>query len=206
MRKIPPNEADGSRGPADHVIRERIVCAASEHFSRYGYGKTTVSDLAKAIGFSKAYIYRFFESKQAIGEIIVAHSLAEIREEVMAELVSANSSTEKLRRLIKSMPSVTAELIFSDRNLFDIARYASFECWKPAVGHYEQLRLLVEKIVVEGRERGEFERKTPLDEVVRSIFYAVSGFADPINLERNLERMPNGPVDLAGLVLRSLAP
>ena len=44
--------------------------AANEHFSRYGYEKTTVSDLAKAIGFSKAYIYKFFESKQAIGEMI----------------------------------------------------------------------------------------------------------------------------------------
>jgi AcrR family transcriptional regulator len=32
-----------------------------------GYGKTTVADLAKAIGFSKAYIYKFFDSKQAIG-------------------------------------------------------------------------------------------------------------------------------------------
>ena len=38
--------------------------------ARYGYAKTSVSDLARAIGFSKAYIYRFFESKQAIGEAI----------------------------------------------------------------------------------------------------------------------------------------
>ena len=36
------------------------------HFSRYGYEKTTVTDLAKAIGFSKAYIYKFFDSKQAV--------------------------------------------------------------------------------------------------------------------------------------------
>ncbi len=47
------------RGPADHDIRDQIVAAANEHFSQYGYGKTTVSDLAKAIGFSKAYIYKF---------------------------------------------------------------------------------------------------------------------------------------------------
>ena len=56
-----------ARGPADHEVRDQIVTAATEHFSRYGYEKTTVSDLAKAIGFSKAYIYKFFESKQAIG-------------------------------------------------------------------------------------------------------------------------------------------
>ena len=39
-----------SRGPADHSVREQILEAAGEHFSRYGYEKTTVSDLAKAIG------------------------------------------------------------------------------------------------------------------------------------------------------------
>lgn len=54
----------------DHEVRDQIVAAATEHFRLYGYEKTTVSDLAKAIGFSKAYIYKFFESKQAIGEMI----------------------------------------------------------------------------------------------------------------------------------------
>ena len=62
--------ATPSRGPADHAVRDQIVDAAGEHFSRYGYAKTTVSDLAKSIGFSKAYIYKFFDSKQAIGEAI----------------------------------------------------------------------------------------------------------------------------------------
>lgn len=47
------------RGPEDHEVRDQIVVAATEHFSRYGYEKTTVSDLAKSIGFSKAYIYKF---------------------------------------------------------------------------------------------------------------------------------------------------
>jgi AcrR family transcriptional regulator len=62
--------AAGRRGPADHAIRQQIMDAADAHFARFGYGKTTVADLAKAIGFSKAYIYKFFESKQAIGEAI----------------------------------------------------------------------------------------------------------------------------------------
>ena len=57
-----------ARGPVDHSVRDQIVEAAEAHFSHYGYDKTTVSDLAKAIGFSKAYIYKFFDSKQAIGE------------------------------------------------------------------------------------------------------------------------------------------
>ncbi|WP_285303355.1 TetR/AcrR family transcriptional regulator, partial [Klebsiella pneumoniae] len=44
------------RGPLDHSVREQIVEAAFEHFGHYGYEKTTVAELAKYIGFSKAYI------------------------------------------------------------------------------------------------------------------------------------------------------
>ena len=63
------------RGPADHEIRNQIVVAANQHFSQYGYSKTTVSDLAKAIGFSKAYLqftdtgqdgHRFFGGRQRV--------------------------------------------------------------------------------------------------------------------------------------------
>ena len=43
-----------TRGPLDHSVREQIVEAAFEHFGHYGYEKTTVAELAKSIGFSKA--------------------------------------------------------------------------------------------------------------------------------------------------------
>src|SRR3546814_14696501 len=77
----------GQRGPSDHTIRDQIIEAAHDHFSHYGYGKTTVSDLAKHIGFSKAYIYKFFDSKQAIGEAICAGQLRSEERRVGKECV-----------------------------------------------------------------------------------------------------------------------
>lgn len=40
-------------GPEDHVVRDQILSAATEHFSRYDYEKTTVSNFAKSIDFSE---------------------------------------------------------------------------------------------------------------------------------------------------------
>jgi AcrR family transcriptional regulator len=77
---VPP-----SRGPLDHSVREQIVEAAFEHFGHYGYEKTTVAELAKSIGFSKSYIYKFFDSKQAIGEVICANRLSLIMEAVIPQ-------------------------------------------------------------------------------------------------------------------------
>src|SRR5579859_6199366 len=110
-----------SRGPAEHNVREQIVEAAEKHFSLYGYEKTTVSDLAKAIGFSKAYIYKFFESKQAIGEMICANCLQEIESEVKAAMAEADLPSEKLRRMFKGFTEATLRLLFRDRKLYEIA-------------------------------------------------------------------------------------
>src|SRR3954469_10061083 len=95
----PSDAAGGRRGPADPAIRQQIVDAANAHFSRFGYGKTTVADLAKAIGFSKAYIYKFFDSKQAIGEAICAQCQEKILGTAQASLAEGKSATDKFRRL-----------------------------------------------------------------------------------------------------------
>src|SRR5216110_3904577 len=104
-----------ARGPADHEVRDQIVAAATEHFSRYGYEKTTVSDLAKAIGFSKAYIYRFFDSKQAIGEAICAKTLNAMVAAVEEAVAGASTPTEKFRRMFKTLTETGVNLFFDDR-------------------------------------------------------------------------------------------
>ena len=89
----------GQRGPAEHERREQIIRAADEHFRHYGYAKTTVADLAKAIGVSAAYVYRFFESKQAIGEAVCAMTLARFDDELLGIAAdSKRSAGERLRR------------------------------------------------------------------------------------------------------------
>jgi AcrR family transcriptional regulator len=96
--------APSIRGPLDHSVREQIVEAAFEHFGHYGYEKTTVAELAKSIGFSKSYIYKFFDSKQAIGEVICANRLELIMAAVLSAIEDAPSASEKLRRLFKRSP------------------------------------------------------------------------------------------------------
>ncbi|OPG72162.1 TetR family transcriptional regulator [Pseudomonas ogarae] len=195
------------RGPADHDIRDQIVAAANQHFSQYGYSKTTVSDLAKAIGFSKAYIYKFFDSKQAIGEAICANCLAEIVAAVEQAInVEDISPTERFRRLIKTLIATGVNLFFTDRKLYDIAAFAASESWPSTQKYDAQVRDFVLQIVREGREVGEFERKTPLDETVDAIHLALRPFVNPLLLQYNLDFVELAPVLTSNLILRSLMP
>jgi len=203
----PSISSPGIRGPADHDIRNQIVAAANEHFSQYGYSKTTVSDLAKAIGFSKAYIYKFFDSKQAIGEAICANCLAEIVAAVEHALnVDGISSTERFRRLVKTLISTGVSLFFNDRKLYDIAAFAASESWPSSQVYDARIKRFVLQIVREGRESGEFERKTPLDETVDSIHLALRPFVNPLLLQYNLDFVETAPTLTSNLILRSLMP
>ncbi|MFK3773018.1 TetR/AcrR family transcriptional regulator [Pseudomonas sp. NPDC089406] len=194
------------RGPLDHEIRDQIINAATQHFGHYGYEKTTVSDLAKAIGFSKAYIYKFFDSKQAIGGVICSNRLAMIMQIVEAAIAEAQTASEKLRRLFRSISEAGSDLFFHDRKLYDIAAVASRDQWPSVKTHELRIRELIQQIVLEGRKSGEFERKTPLDEAVNAIFLMLRPYVNAAQLQYNLDTVPEATVLLPALILRSLAP
>ena len=205
MSEAPTQEAP-TRGPAEHVVRDQIVEAAHECFARYGYRKTTVSDLAREIGFSKAYIYRFFESKQAIGEAICWACLEKLIAEARKVMDEGGSATDRFRRMFRTITTLSVALFFDDRRIYEVAALAAAEKWDSAQTYVATLKVMLLEIVKDGRENGEFERKTPLDETCRSIFYAMMPFIDPLHLERNLDLLPDAQNEVTGLILRSLAP
>ena len=203
----PSTSSPSARGPADHDIRTQIVAAANEHFSQYGYAKTTVSDLAKAIGFSKAYIYKFFDSKQAIGEAICANCLGEMIAAVEQAINEEGiSPTERLRRLVRTLTTTGVNLFFNERKLYDIAAFSASERWPSSQGYDARIKSFIVQIIREGRELGEFERKTPLDETVDAIHFALRPFVNPLLLQYNLDYVEEAPTLTANLILRSLMP
>ncbi|MET3918742.1 AcrR family transcriptional regulator [Variovorax sp. OAS795] len=195
-----------ARGPAEHDVRAQIVVAATEHFSQYGYEKTTVSDLAKAIGFSKAYIYKFFESKQAIGEMICSNCLREMEADIRAAIDGTDSPPEKLRRMFKAIVDSGLRLFFQDRKLYEIAISAASERWQSAIAHEACIRQMLVDLLKQGRESGDFERKTPIDETAAAIYLVLYPYVNPLILQLSADHTAQAPTQLSSLVLRSLSP
>lgn len=199
----PPSPA---RGPVDHEVRDQIVTAATKHFSLYGYEKTTVSDLAKAIGFSKAYIYKFFDSKRAIGEVICANCLHEVETDIKTAVDGTDRPPEKLRRMFKAGVEASLRLFFEDRKLHDIAASAAIEGWEAVRVFEERIQAMLLDVLRQGRETEEFERKTPLDEAAKAIYLIMHPYFNPLLLQYNLDHTTDAPAQLSNLVLRSLSP
>ncbi len=116
------------------------------------------------------------------------------------------TASEKLRRVFKTITVVSCELFFTDRKIYDIAVHSCSEHWPSADRYVAQVGALLGEIIVEGRASGEFERKTPIDELVRAIVMVLQPFMNPLMLQYNFDGAAEGANEAASLVLRSLAP
>ena len=99
---------------------------------------------------------------------------------------------------------MTTELCFNDRKLYEIAAYSCAEKWPSAMAYLDEVGAILAEIIQEGRDAGEFERKTPIDEAVRAIMHVFQPFMNPVMLQYNLDAIPDGANEVASLVLRSL--
>jgi AcrR family transcriptional regulator len=195
-----------SRGPAGHERRGQILDAANTYFRSYGYAKTTVADLAREIGLSPAYIYKFFDSKQAIGEAICAQTLGAVAAE-LREIAGRNRpAASRLRLVFQTVARRGAELCFTDRKLHDLAVTACAEKWAPIRDHQAALLEIIRGLLAEGRKSGEFERKTPIAETSLAILQTLELFSQPLLLEQSIDDPEGKAESVANLVLRSLAP
>jgi AcrR family transcriptional regulator len=61
-----------ARAPGEKHTRERIFDAAVELFAEQGYERTTVRQIAEAVGLTEGAVYRHYRGKEAILDAIVA--------------------------------------------------------------------------------------------------------------------------------------
>jgi AcrR family transcriptional regulator len=195
----------GQRGPVEHERRQQILGAAYEYFRHYGYRKTTVVDLAKEIGFSSAYIYKFFDSKEAIGIAVCSHCLGEILFEIEQAIAQGPSPVAGIRQVFQGLAKNGMKALNKEKKIYDLVSASFEENWPCLHNFNEAIFEMIRKLVVRGRETGIFERKTPLDETCRAICHTTQPFFHPMLLEQNNNDIDEDATAVANLVLRSLS-
>lgn len=198
-------ESPTSRRSSEEERRQKILAAADEHFRLYGYAKTTMADLARSLGVSAGYIYIFYKSKQALGEAICELCLRDIADAVERIANGPESASERIRRVFAELVQRGKKLFFEERKLHNIVQVAVAERWSVTAQHQARLQTIIRKLIADGRESGEFERKTPPDETCRAIMQTLLPFIHPVLLEENLDEIELNAASVAGLVLRSLS-
>ena len=82
-------------------FRQKIVLSASKIFSRYGFKKTTMEEIAASLNKGKSSIYYYFGSKEEIFEAVIDHE-AQVLKNVLSKVVKSTDDPEDiLRKYVK---------------------------------------------------------------------------------------------------------
>ncbi len=192
------------------TIKEKIVEAARERFLHYGYGKTTMAEVATDCNMSPGNLYRYFPGKLDIAEEIVRRDKS-VQEERLLACVNQPScgALNKLRSFLTEILEYTFLQMEHDPRLSELVWTIIHE--RPEVSEEVTAmeRRLMAKIIAAGNAAGEFA----VDDVnftAEMICAATTRFRYPqirsvAPLER-LKRELNGVIDLLAYGLGRHAP
>jgi len=166
--------------------RARIMEVADTLFRRLGFAKTAVADIASELRMSPANVYRFFPSKHAIVQAICQRCLAELEDKAWAIARSRAPASERLERLLLETLAYHKENLLTEQKVNDIVLFAMEENWAAIMAHKEVHRTVVELVVRDGIEAGEFDRVDPR-ETSWLLLRAGAAYCHPVLISQGLQ-------------------
>ncbi|WP_331373391.1 TetR/AcrR family transcriptional regulator [Sinorhizobium chiapasense] len=139
----------------------RILGAAETLCALYGSGKTNVCDIASYLKMSPANVYRFFPSKSALYDELVARVL-EDNFPVMPPNYGRLTSAESLRMFILELHRRVLALMREEEKLFELLTVADDERWPAFEAHAKRVKDSVAEFVETGVRAQEFRQQDSL--------------------------------------------
>jgi AcrR family transcriptional regulator len=81
-------------------FREKVIITAGHIFSRYGFRKTTMDEIARELKMGKSSIYYYFKSKEDIFEAVVLYEANTLRNELTTSIKAVESPVEKMKNYV----------------------------------------------------------------------------------------------------------
>lgn len=81
-------------------FRKKIVITAGRIFSRFGFRKTTMDEIARALKMGKSSVYYYYESKEDIFKAVVLYEANLLRNELTKAIKSVDSPVDKMKNYV----------------------------------------------------------------------------------------------------------
>lgn len=134
-----------------------ILDAASKRFLHYGYGKTTMSEIASDCNMSTGNVYRYFPSKLDIAETFV-RVLREDQLKKLRRIAAATdkSAPERLRELLKTKFRLSFERFHNRPKAYELASAILKERLQFAIDWEEAETEVITEVLTAGEAEGAF--------------------------------------------------
>jgi AcrR family transcriptional regulator len=143
----------------DDIIKDDILKEAQKIYQQFVIKKTTMEDIAKAMGKGKSTLYYYFCSKEDIFDAVVTKEMDEVFDRVNQAVEKAESAEDKL----KAFTLTKIKSVQKRANLYKIVKGeiqdGSMRCMKHIHTEYDAQEVkLVKDILRFGVKNGEFSK------------------------------------------------
>ncbi len=171
------------------VHRENIVSAASTLFMEKGMAATSMDDIAKASGYSKATLYVYFENKEEIVGILVLNSMKKLYDYISTALNQHDSTEARYRFICQGLVRYQEEFPFYFKMVldkinieFEKSGYLPEEKETYQIG--EEINAKLKDFLLSGMEKGDLRNDLEMMPAIFNFWGMLSGI---IQLAANKE-------------------
>ncbi len=171
------------------VHRENIVSAASALFMERGIAATSMDDIAKAAGYSKATLYVYFENKEEIVGILVLNSMKKLYDYISSALIQHETTKARYDFICRGLVQYQEEFPFYFKMVldkinidFESKDYLPEERETYQIG--EEINEKIKNFLLSGMEKGDLRGDLEIMPAIFNFWGMISGI---IQLAANKE-------------------
>ncbi len=171
------------------VHRENIVSAASALFMERGIAATSMDDIAKAAGYSKATLYVYFENKEEIVGILVLNSMKKLDDYISSALIQHEATKARYDFICRGLVQYQEEFPFYFKMVldkinidFESKNYLPEEKETYQIG--EEINEKIKDFLLSGMEKGDLRSDLEIMPAILNFWGMLSGI---IQLAANKE-------------------
>lgn len=159
------------------------MSAAQEVFSRYGYARTTMADVAQAARLSRPALYLVFPGKEELFSAVIRRMNTVALEDIHAGLAACDTLEENLRFALDRWMAQAYDLAYTSPDAEDLFRYSY-----PAMREVsDEFQAFLADLLREAAEASPLN-VTPKD-LAQALFFSVHGFKTVAANGTDLRRM-----------------
>ena len=190
----------------DDIIKDEILKEAQKLFEQFGVKKTTMEDIAKAMGKGKSTLYYYYCSKEDIFDAVIQKEMGEVFHYVKQAVEKAETAEEKLT--VFTLSKIKA--VQKRANLYKIVKgemQDTMRCMKHLHTEYDmQETNLVKDILLFGIKNGEFakEIKKDLDLLPSVMVSSLRGLERDLFTDNKYAKLESRMESIMGIMMRGL--
>jgi len=188
---------------AESDVKDLIVKSATMFFSKYGFHKTTMDEIARHIHKAKGTLYYYFNSKEELFNEVLKQELNRVK----MELSKITGSNEDSLTILKKYLFARLKLLSTAVNYHETLKADFFEKYdfvkdvRDDFARFEQTQLT--DIMLKGKKEGYLEFKN-VETNVNITLMLINSMELPLFLQHRFAEFEDTIEELATMVLNSL--